>query len=53
MALVLWRKPAAVQIINIHKWVQNQAESTLFIKEDELVGIEHKKLANIDGMAFE
>ncbi|KAM5588914.1 hypothetical protein ABKV19_007064 [Rosa sericea] len=28
---------------DIHKWVQNQAESSFFIMEDELVGIEGKK----------
>ncbi|BBH08724.1 NB-ARC domain-containing disease resistance protein [Prunus dulcis] len=28
---------------DIKKWVKNQAESSLFIKEDELVGIEDKK----------
>ncbi|VVA39934.1 PREDICTED: disease resistance, partial [Prunus dulcis] len=28
---------------DIQKWVKNQAESSLFIKEDELVGVEHKK----------
>ncbi|CAL2275848.1 unnamed protein product [Prunus armeniaca] len=28
---------------DIQKWVKNQAESSLFIKEDELVGIEDKK----------
>ncbi|XP_024168325.1 disease resistance protein RPM1 [Rosa chinensis] len=29
--------------IDVDKWVQNQAESSLFIKEDELVGIEGNK----------